>query len=173
MHPERVVAIDSHPVSTAIGVSTSIVVTVSIARMFRLVASVLSEAPIVLCTMIVSHDSRVSCVLPSVAKHPVASPVVAMLDSIPYSIPYSVQFEGQFEGQAILSRHPSHQGQEVERMIDGFTPTVQSSIDLARIVPVSGLRRGSAGQHADQQASQGDSLRQGPFCRMHWFILHA
>lgn len=162
MHPERVVAIDSHPVSTAIGVSTSIVVTVSIARMFRLVASVLSEAPIVLCTMIVSHDSRV---LPSVAKHPVASPVVAMLDSIPYSI--------QFEGQAVLSRHPSHQGQEVERMIDGFTPTVQSSIDLARIVPVSGLRRGSAGQHADQQASQGDSLRQGPFCRMHWFILHA
>lgn len=165
MHPERVVAIDSHPVSTAIGVSTSIVVTVSIARMFRLVASVLSEAPIVLCTMIVSHDSRVSCVLPSVAKHPVASPVVAMLDSIPYSV--------QFEGQAVLSRHPSHQGQEVERMIDGFTPTVQSSIDLARIVPVSGLRRGSAGQHADQQASQGDSLRQGPFCRMHWFILHA
>ncbi len=166
MHPERVVAIDSQPVSTAIGVSTSIVVTVSIARMFRLVASVLSDTPIVLCTMIVSHDSRV---LPSVAKHPVASPVVAMLDSIPYSIPYSVQFEGQ----AILSRHPSHQGQEVERMIDGFTPTVQSSIDLARIVPVSGLRRGSAGQHADQQASQGDSLRQGPFCRMHWFILHA
>ncbi len=165
MHPERVVAIDSHPVSTAIGVSTSIVVTVSIARMFRLEASVLSEAPIVLCTMIVSHESRVSHVLPSVAKHPVASPVVAMLDSIPYSI--------QFEGQAVLSRHPSHQGQEVERMIDGFTPTVQSSIDLARIVPVSGLRRGSAGQHADQQASQGDSLRQGPFCRMHWFILHA
>ncbi len=159
MHPERVVAIDSHPVSTAIGVSTSIVVTVSIARMFRLEASVLSEAPIVLCTMIVSH------VLPSVAKHPVASPVVAMLDSIPYSV--------QFEGQAVLSRHPSHQGQEVERMIDGFTPTVQSSIDLARIVPVSSLRRGSAGQHADQQASQGDSLRQGPFCRMHWFILHA
>lgn len=162
MHPERVVAIDSQPVSTAIGVSTSIVVTVSIARMFRLEASVLSEAPIVLCTMIVSHESRV---LPSVAKHPVASPVVAMLDSIPYSV--------QFEGQAVLSRHPSHQGQEVERMIDGFTPTVQSSIDLARIVPVSGLRRGSAGQHADQQASQGDSLRQGPFCRMHWFILHA
>jgi hypothetical protein len=166
MHPERVVAIDSHPVSTAIGVPTSIVVTVtvSIARMFRLEASVLSEAPIVLCTMIVSHESRV---LPSVAKHPVASPVVAMLDSIPYSV--------QFEGQAVLSRHPSHQGQEVERMIDGFTPTVQSSIDLARIVPVSSpsLRRGSAGQHADQQASQGDSLRQGPFCRMHWFILHA
>lgn len=165
MHPERVVAIDSQPVSTAIGVSTSIVVTVSIARMFRLVASVLSEAPIVLCTMIVSHDSRVSCVLPSVAKHPVASPVVAMLDSIPYSV--------QFEGQAVLSRHPSDQGQEVEGMIDGFSPTIQSSIDLARIVPVSGLRRGSAGQHADQQASQGDSLRQGPFCRMHWFILHA
>jgi hypothetical protein len=143
-------------------VSTSIVVTVSIARMFRPVASVLTDAPIMLCTMIVSH---VSHVLTSVAEQPVASSVVAMLDSIPQSV--------QFEGQAVLSRHPSHQGQEAERMIDGFTPPVQSSIDLARIVPVSGFGRGREGQPADQQGCQGDLLRQGPFCRMHWFILHA
>ena len=90
-----------------------------------------------------------------------------MIDRFPATIQPSV------DAARILKRRSSHDPPGAMSGGAYIAVSIHPKVMTRRVAAIARFRRNCECQRTDQQGSQGDSFREGPFCRMHWFILHA